>query len=73
MEKSKSSVILAGANSEIFNNQGFKKWDSVEPLKIVTHHWSSHENKGFDIYQEINELISKKDGKIKLSLPILAT
>lgn len=66
LEKSKSSVILAGANSEIFNNQGFKKWDSVEPLKIVTHHWSSHENKGFDVYQEINELISKERWKNKI-------
>lgn len=66
LEKSKSSVILAGANSEIFNNQGFKKWDSVEPLKIVTHHWSSHENKGFDVYQQINELISKDRWKNKI-------
>ena len=66
LEKSKSSVILAGANPDIFNTQGFSKWDSLEPLKIVTHHWSSHENKGFDVYQEINDLISEDRWKNKI-------
>ena len=66
LEESKSSVILAGANPDIFNTQGFSKWDSLEPLKIVTHHWSSHENKGFDVYQEINDLISEDRWKNKI-------
>ena len=61
----KSSVILAGANSEIFNKLNQKLWSSSE-LKIVTHHWSSHENKGFDVYQEINELISEERWKNKI-------
>ncbi len=61
----KSSVILAGANSEIFNKLNQKLWSSSE-LKIVTHHWSSHENKGFDTYKQLDELITTPKWKNKI-------
>ena len=53
-------VILAGANEKIFNNSDFTPWNSDEKLKIVTHHWGANWNKGFDVYQKIDNMLSEK-------------
>ena len=58
MNKNKTSVILAGANKEIFNTQNSSSWKKTEKLKLITHHWSNHKNKGFEIYKKIDNLIS---------------
>ena len=60
MPERKTSVILAGANNKIFNNQNLQTWDKKNKLKLVTHHWSSHKNKGFDIYSDILNLQHQK-------------
>ena len=57
MESEKTSVILAGANTNIFNNSESSIWDKKQKVKLVTHHWSSHHNKGFDIYKQLDLLI----------------
>jgi glycosyltransferase involved in cell wall biosynthesis len=57
LNKNKTSVILAGANKNIFNDDNFLLWDGKEKLKIVTHHWSSHRNKGFQTYEELDNLL----------------
>lgn len=65
MPKYKTSVILAGADSKIFNSQKFSiKTD--KKMKLLTHHWSSHENKGFKIYQLIDDLLSQSNWKDKI-------
>ena len=69
-EKNKSSsIILNGADEKVFNNSENKKWVQGEPLKIVTHHWSSNKMKGFDIYEELDQLIisDKWRGKIEFT------
>ena len=66
MKKEKTSVILAGANKKIFNNTDLSVWNKKDPLKIVTHHWSSHENKGFKTYQMLDSMIGKPDWKNKI-------
>ena len=66
MNRNKTSVILAGANKEIFNSNNSKEWGKEYPIKIVTHHWSSHKNKGFDIYSEIDNLISNSEWSNKI-------
>lgn len=63
---SKTSVILAGSNKDIFNDEGSLIWDGTEKLKIVTHHWSSHKNKGFKVYEYLDKLLEKKDWKNKI-------
>ena len=63
---SKTSVILAGANIEIFNSKNSSYWNKKEKIKLVTHHWSNHKNKGFDSYQLIDNLISNKKWKNKI-------
>ena len=35
MDSNKTSVILAGANREIFNNNSLLIWNQNEPLRIV--------------------------------------
>ena len=52
-----SKVILGGANETIFNDDNLIKWDKSEKLKVVTHHWGNDWNKGFDIYNYLDEMI----------------
>ena len=53
-------VIMSGANSEIFNYHERAFWNNNEPLRIVTHHWGSNINKGFDIYSYLDKSIHEK-------------
>lgn len=57
MPKEKTSVIMSGADTEIFNTSNSSKLNK-DKIKFVTHHWSSHQNKGFDIYKVFDELLS---------------
>jgi len=66
MDKDKTSVILAGANKKIFNSFKSSHWNKETPIKIVTHHWSSHLNKGFEIYQQIDNMLSNDKWKNKI-------
>lgn len=66
MSIQKSSVVLAGANKNIFNTEGRNLWDGNSKLKFVTHHWSNHENKGFDIYKQIDDLMNDEKWKDKI-------
>jgi hypothetical protein len=67
MKYNKTSVILAGANNKIFNNFESSRWDESSKIKIVTHHWSSHKNKGFETYKQIDEMIATSEWKDKIS------
>ena len=53
------SVIKNGADTNIFNNQGHKQWDKKTPIRLVTHHWSNHFMKGFDIYSQIDKMLDQ--------------
>lgn len=57
MPINKTSVIMSGADESIFNKVNLAKFDG-EKIKFVTHHWSAHLNKGFDIYKKFDELLS---------------
>ena len=60
-QKNKDSrVILNGGDREIFNNKKGSPWDGKSALKIVTHHWSSNFMKGFDVYRDFDDLLSKE-------------
>ena len=59
-------VIYAGADENIFNSNNLIKWDSVGPIKLVTHHWGANWNKGFDFYLILDELVGKAEWKNKL-------
>lgn len=63
MEKEKTSVVLAGSNTKIFNDQNSSLLKSNEKVKIVTHHWSSHANKGFKEYKQLDTMIKLSEWK----------
>jgi hypothetical protein len=58
MPPNKTSVIMSGADENIFNTTNSAVLNK-EKIKFVTHHWSAHMNKGFDIYKKFDELLSK--------------
>ena len=61
------SIITPGAAPDIFYplNNFFRLPN--QPFRLVTHHWSDNWNKGFDIYQQIDELIAaRKNNKFEL-------
>lgn len=61
-------VIKAGSNKKIFNINGREKWNREYPLKIVTHHWGTHPNKGYEVYKYLDELIGKEYlGKVEFT------
>jgi glycosyltransferase involved in cell wall biosynthesis len=61
------SVIVPGADSRFFHPIGARIRMLDEPLRIVTHHWSDNWKKGFDVYKEIDDLISGPlRGKVEL-------
>jgi hypothetical protein len=55
------SVILNGADQEAFHAEGGATWDGHEPLRVVTHHWSQNWNKGFEIYQRLDQLLGRPE------------
>lgn len=62
-------VILNGANKKDFYF-GSQKYENG-PVKIVTHHWSSHKNKGFDIYKLIDDKLNLDEYKNKVEFTII--
>jgi len=52
------SVIVPGADPRFFHPVGGVRFEPGSPLRLVTHHWSDNWNKGFDVYQAIDELIA---------------
>lgn len=54
-----SSVIYNGADRMIFNALNHKPWNPGEVCRIVTHHWGPNRNKGFDIYERLDHLLSE--------------
>ena len=53
------SIIMNGGDTRVwFNN---KRPHVSEPLRIVTHHWSSNAKKGFDIYECLDALLTNSD------------
>ena len=70
MPEEKTSVILAGSNVKIFNDENSSIFDRNKNKDRNTS-LESHENKGFKIYKLLNKMLEKITGKIKLSLHIL--
>ena len=59
LDPNKSKVIMSGSNEQIFTNhsKNKNKNNNKNKYKLVTHHWSAHQNKGFDIYYKIDKML----------------
>lgn len=54
-----SCVILNGADPRLFFPSGSE--DALVPsgkLRLVTHHWGGHRNKGLDVYRRLDDLLA---------------
>ncbi len=60
--KRPNAVIYNGADSGVFHPIGQRAWKPGEPMRIVTHHWSDNPLKGFDVYEQVDNLIA--EGKL---------
>ena len=62
LEKDKTIIIMSGSDNNIFSPSSM---DINLPKKfsLVTHHWSSHHNKGFDTYNMIDESLNNQKWK----------
>jgi hypothetical protein len=67
LECEKISVILSGANSNIFKQQDQFQSGENDILNIVTHHWGANWNKGFNIYKTLDEMLFLEEYKNKFS------
>ncbi len=52
-------VVLNGADPRVFHPFDSATWDPSDPLRLVTHHWSDNPMKGFQVYEEIDRLITR--------------
>tara|TARA_B100001989_G_scaffold244575_1_gene213462 strand:- start:441 stop:1499 length:1059 start_codon:yes stop_codon:yes gene_type:complete len=65
-KRKNSKIILNGGDNTIFKDYYSLAWDLKSPLKIVTHHWSPNFMKGFDVYKEIDNLLTTSEWKTKI-------
>jgi hypothetical protein len=52
------SVIRNGGDPALFDGRGHVPWNGREPLRLVTHHWGAHPKKGFDVYSQLDDLLT---------------
>jgi glycosyltransferase involved in cell wall biosynthesis len=57
------SVILNGADPDVFHAGGSAELVPGETMRLVTHHWSANPMKGFDVYEQVDGLIA--DGRLE--------
>jgi len=61
MRAPRSTVIHNGSDASVFHSDGFHGWQPGTPIKLVTHHWGTHPNKGFEIYEAIDRACGDPD------------
>lgn len=61
--EARSSVIINGADTRIFNPHGWQPWRGGGALKLVTHHWGGNWMKGFDIYSRLDKMLNEPNWK----------
>ena len=59
MDNLNKEVILSGSDHKVFNSKNKLPWIKPEKLSLVTHHWGANWNKGFDVYEYIDNLLDK--------------
>ena len=65
IKKSNSKVILSGSDEKIFFISRLNN-DKNSKFSLVTHHWSSHPNKGFKTYKLIDNLLDSEEWNKRL-------
>ena len=61
------SVILNGGDVSVFNSQGYRPWPHTGPIRLVTHHWGNHWQKGFDVYAKLDAMLKRPEWRDRFS------
>ena len=61
------TAILNGGRGDIFHADGHGDWDGHEPLRLITHHWSGHRMKGFDVYARIDAMLDEPQWRDRIA------
>jgi hypothetical protein len=67
------SIILTGADSNVFNSAGRALPVAGEKLKVVTHHWSKNYLKGLDIYERLDYLLDQEPYRSQLEFTFIGS
>lgn len=65
-DKRGNSVILNGADPNIFFAGSKPMWKIGQKLRLVTHHWGGNWMKGFDIYEKLDQMLSSSNWRNKI-------
>jgi len=68
-----SSVILNGADTNIFNDKYYRPWGGDEPLRLVTHHWGGNKLKGADVYEVLDCMLNEPEWCGRLEFTYIGT
>ena len=59
VDASSDSVIIPNAPLSDFYENRNKNKTVTKPIRVVTHHWSDNEKKGFDVYSSFSECVDE--------------
>jgi hypothetical protein len=62
-----SCVILNGGDDAVFRRDSAARWDGTVPLRLVTHHWGAHFNKGWDVYPVLDRMLGEQRWRERVS------
>jgi len=68
-DRAETSVILNGGDASLWKPAPAR--ERAGRLSLVTHHWSDHPNKGWDIYERLDSLLASPEWSDKLSFTYL--
>lgn len=63
----KNEYVIRNCTTDCFYSSRVQ-WNETDPLRIVTHHWSTNNYKGFEVYRQLGQLISSKELKKEFNL-----
>ena len=63
-QKIHSSEVITNAPLKEFISQNRIKKDFTGTIKLVSHHWSNNDKKGFDIYESLDQYCEKMNRKM---------
>ena len=56
-----ATVVLGGGDDTIFKRNAAALWDGQAPMRLVTHHWGAHPNKGLDVYRVLDAMLATQE------------
>ena len=62
-----NTYVIPNAPLDIFYKNRKSKFELSGPIKVVTHHWSTNERKGFSIYNKLAEYCKSNSDKVSFS------